>query len=170
MKPHLHFYRMLLMVAIGAVCINAQLKLGASTSLGPVWLLGGRVGLASRDRYKPQPFLDVSFNPVPERRMFRLNELEYLQLRERRVLVSAGITERLMSSRYPVGLDAELSLGFFSGWYRGSDRDFREEFTPIAAIGPVFGQGPARLSVRYQWFRMQSSNMHACSLVLEWSL
>ncbi len=162
-------------VLLGAASLpDAGPALGVSTSLGPVWLLGGRLSYVPEVMFRncgfvPYAVLGVSFTPIPKKRLFCLSQSEYLQLRERRIFTTLGVGGRIVSRSYPLGLDAELSLGLFNGWYRGSEKDFKEEITPVAAVGPIFHWEGAGIITRYQWYRIHAKNGHSCSLILEYA-
>jgi hypothetical protein len=157
----------MVLVFLFTMAVNAGVGIGASVSGGSRFLCGGRISLLQKNPYFLQPLLEISFSPLPEKRLFSLGNGEFLQLREKIIFFEIGLLEQIFLSG-PIGIEAELSLGIIEGWYNGSRRNFPTELVPVAAVGPVFRlPDNFRMIPRYKWCRIDSSNKNLFELILE---
>jgi hypothetical protein len=150
--------------------MGAKPGIGASISAGSRFTVGGRLKCVFDNQIIPQPMFSLTGTPIAKKRLHRIGESEYLQLREKNLYFDFGLLEQLPMSRN-IGLEAEASCRLVTGWYRGSERKYRAEICPTISAGAyIWTSNFTKKSLRFQWYRINKMDLFVGNLIFEMCL
>jgi hypothetical protein len=161
---HLFF---IIILVYATVSMGAKPGIGASISAGSRFSVGGRLKCAFDNQIIPQPIFSLTGTPLAKKRLYRIGESEYLQLREKSLYFDFGLLEQLPMSRNS-GLEAEASCRIVTGWYRGSERKYPAEISPAISAGAyVWTSNFTKTILRAQWYRIKRTDFFVGTLIFE---
>jgi hypothetical protein len=147
--------------------MGAHPGIGVSVSAGSRFTVGGRLKWAFDNQVIPQPVFSLTGTPVAKKRLHRIGELEYIQLREKNMFFDLGLLEQFLMTR-DVGLEAEASFRIVTGWYRGTERKYPSAISPNISVGLFLGNTEfIKTILRFQWFRIENSNFFMGTFIFE---
>lgn len=161
-----HWFSVIILVYV-SVSMGAHPGIGASISAGSHFTVGGRLKCAFDNHYIPQPMFSLTGTPLAQKRLHRVSESEYFQLREKNLFFDLGLLEQFPMSRN-IGLEAEASCRIVTGWYRGSERKYPPAISPAISTGLYLCISEfTKIILRLQWYRIEDSNCLLGTFIFE---